>query len=66
MVHVLTVLITRKKTQPMIQSVFEDHALRDKNLKKMRTVPIVWITKQLTPQLTTRFALDLNVLTMRN
>ena len=66
MVHVLTALITKKKTQPMIQSVFEEHALRDKSLKKMQIVLLVQVTKQLTLQLTTQYALDLNVLTMRN
>ena len=64
--HALTVQRTKNKIQAMTSSALEAPALHDKSLSKMQIAPIVRITKQLTPQLTIQFAIDLNVLTTKS
>lgn len=60
--HALTVQHTKNKIQTMTSSALEALALRDRSLSKMQIALLVQITKQLTPQLTTQYALDLYVL----
>ena len=64
--HALTAQHTKNKIQAMTLSALEAPALHDKSLSKMPIALFVQITKQLTPQLTTRFAIDLYVLTMKS